>query len=160
MRFFLEFYHICNFTLLCLPKGCLLLSNRLSLKKSLEEATEELRRLWKGQLWRERALWMSWVDTPCWCRASSKHRGGSSWLRPSRRGSRLIRSRRSSQKHAKVDEKLPKSGQNGAPEGVQGAFLEARRPKMDARGAKRPILVLKSVPQGCQNGSQRSLKRL
>ena len=51
------FYHVRHFTLLCLPKGCLLLSNRLSLKKSLEEATEELRRLWKGQLWRERALW-------------------------------------------------------------------------------------------------------
>ena len=51
------FYHVRHFTLLCLPKGGLLLSNRLSLKKSLEEATEELRRLWKGQLWRERAFW-------------------------------------------------------------------------------------------------------
>ena len=51
------FYHVRHFTLLCLPKGGLLLSNRLSLKKSLEEATEELRRLWKGQLWRERAVW-------------------------------------------------------------------------------------------------------
>ena len=50
------FYHIRHFTLLCLPKGCLLRSNRLSLKKSLEEATEELRRLWKGQLWRESVL--------------------------------------------------------------------------------------------------------
>ena len=53
MRFFLGFYHVRHFALLCLPKGGLLLSNRLSLKKSLEEATEELRRLWKGQLWRE-----------------------------------------------------------------------------------------------------------
>ena len=51
------FYHVRHFTLLCLPKGCLLRSNRLSLKKSLEKATEELRRLWKGQLWRERAFW-------------------------------------------------------------------------------------------------------
>ena len=50
------FYHIRHFTLLCLPKGCLLRSNRLSLKKSLEKATEELRRLWKGQLWREKAF--------------------------------------------------------------------------------------------------------
>ena len=54
MRFFLGFYHVRRFMLLCLPKGCLLRSNRLSLKKSLEEATEALRRLWKGQLWRER----------------------------------------------------------------------------------------------------------
>ena len=58
MMFFLVFYHIRHFTLLCLPKGGLLRSNRLSLKKSLEKATEELRRLWKGQLWREMAFWI------------------------------------------------------------------------------------------------------
>ena len=40
--FFLVFYHIRHFTLLCLPKGCLLRS-RLSLKKSLEKATEDIK---------------------------------------------------------------------------------------------------------------------
>ena len=39
MMFFLVFFHIRRSTLLCLPKGCLLRSNRLSLKKSLEKAT-------------------------------------------------------------------------------------------------------------------------
>ena len=43
MMFFLVFYHIRHFTLLCLPKGCLLRSNRLSLKKSLEKATEDIK---------------------------------------------------------------------------------------------------------------------
>ena len=43
MMFFLVFFHIHHFTLLCLPKGCLLHSNRLSLKKSLEKATEDIK---------------------------------------------------------------------------------------------------------------------
>ena len=43
MMFFLVFYHIRHFTLLCLPKGGLLRSNRLSLKKSLEKATEDIK---------------------------------------------------------------------------------------------------------------------
>ena len=43
MMFFLVFFHIRHFTLLCLPKGCLLRSNRLSLKKSLEKATEDIK---------------------------------------------------------------------------------------------------------------------
>ena len=75
MWFFLVFYHVRHFTLLCLPKGGLLLSNRLSLKKSLEEATEELRRLWKGQQGE------GVLDDPVPTRRagaeqSSKHRGG------------------------------------------------------------------------------------
>ena len=70
------FYHIRHFTLLCLPKGCLLRSNRLSLKKSLEEATEELRRLWKGQLWRESVLDEAVPTRRAGAEQSSKHRGG------------------------------------------------------------------------------------
>ena len=34
---FLRFLYILGFTVLCLPKGCLLRSNRLSLKISLEK---------------------------------------------------------------------------------------------------------------------------
>ena len=71
------FYHVRRFMLLCLPKGGLLLSNRLSLKKSLEEATEELRRLWKGQLWRERRRSADGLSTRrAGAEQSSKHRGG------------------------------------------------------------------------------------
>ena len=157
--FFLGFYHIRHFTLLCLPKGGLLRSNRLSLKKSLEKATEELRRLWKGQLWREMLFIQISLYTPCWCRASSKHRGGSSWLRPVRRGSRLFRTGRPLnyfQKLSKSDQKVVKmESQRGSRTSFGG-----QKPKMDARRAKRPILVAKSVPQGCQNGSQMGLKIL
>ena len=61
---------------------------------------------------------------------SSKHRGGSSWLRPSRRGSRLIRSRhppkhmpkltKSYQKVVKMEPQRGVGGLGRAPSGMMG----------------------------------------
>ena len=157
------FYHVRHFTLLCLPKGGLLLSNRLSLKKSLEEATEELRRLWKGQLWRERRCSAEALPTRrAGAEQSSKHRGGSSWRCPSRGGSRLIRSRRPKKKHAKVDEKCPKSCQNGAPEGSREHFWRPEAQDGRQGGKKTDFDAQKCaprVPKWVTKGSKNALKR-
>ena len=59
-------------------------------------------------------------------------------------------------KLTKSDQKVVKMEPQRGPGSTFGGW----KAKMDARGAKIPILVLKSVPQGCQNGSQRGLKTL
>ena len=59
-------------------------------------------------------------------------------------------------KLTKSDQKVVKMEPQRGP----GSTFGGRKPKMDARVAKRQILMLKSVPQGCQNGSQRGLKML
>ena len=83
----------------------------------------------------------------------------SSWLRPSRRGSRLIRSRHPPKHMPKLTKSDQKVVQIESQRGSRTSF-GGQKPKMDARRAKRPILVAKSVPQGCQNGSQMGLKIL
>ena len=154
------FYHVRHFTLLCLPKGCLLLSNRLSLKKSLEEATEELRRLWKGQLWRERAFWttLSRHAVLVQSRAQSTAADPVGVAHPAAVVGLLEAGvpQKNMPKLTKSDQKVVKMEPQRGP----GSTFGGRKPKMDARVAKRQILMLKSVPQGCQNGSQRGLKML
>ena len=83
----------------------------------------------------------------------------SSWLRPSRRGSRLIRSRHPPKHMPKLTKSDQKVVQIESQRGSRTSF-GGQKPKMDARRAKRPILVAKSVPQGCQNGSHMGLKML
>ena len=93
---------------------------------------------------------------------SSKHRGGSSWLRPSRRGSRLIRSRqppkhmpkltKSYQKVVKMESQRGSREQFWRPEAQDG---RQERKKTDFGGQK----SAPRVPKWVTNWFENALKR-